>query len=68
MIIKKEKGLTLVSLTVTIVVLLILGGITVQSITSGEGLIRSTNKLINEVEQDDYSQKTKINILMNKLQ
>ncbi len=41
---KKNKGITLLVLTVTIVVLLILSGITISMLTGENGIIKNTRK------------------------
>ena len=40
---KKQKGITLVALVITIILLLILSGITIQSITN-KGIISNTKR------------------------
>ena len=66
---KKEKGITLISLVVTIIILLILSGITVGALTSQNGAIENTNKtkgiaeresLIEKIEADLYSERIKM--------
>ena len=49
-----EKGITLISLVVTIVVLLILAGITIGIVTSDDGLIKNAN---------DAKEQTEISVL-----
>ena len=66
-ILKKEQGITLVALVTTIIVLLIISGITIGSLTSKKGLINEANQnsqsaqketLIQKIEADLYSEKT----------
>ena len=66
-ILKKEQGITLAALTVTIIVLLIVLGITIGTLTSKKGLINEANQnsqsaqketLIQKIEADLYSEKT----------
>ena len=44
---KKEKGITLIALVVTIVVLLILAGITINMLFSNEGILKTTGDAAN---------------------
>mgnify|MGYP005809456585 CR=1 FL=1 len=47
---KKEKGITMIALIVTIIVLLILAGITIATITSDNGIIRNANDAKEQTE------------------
>ena len=62
---KNEKGITLVALVTTIIILLILAGITIGTLTSKKGLINEANQnsqsaqketLIQKIEADLYSE------------
>ena len=66
-ILKKEQGITLVALVTTIIILLILSGITIGTLTGKKALINETNKniesaqkesIIEKIEADLYSEKT----------
>lgn len=66
-ILKKEQGITLVALVTTVIILLILSGITIGSLTNKKGLINEANQnsqsaqketLIQKIEADLYSEKT----------
>jgi len=66
-ILKKEQGITLVALVITIIILLIISGITIGSLTSKKGLINEANQntqnaqketIIEKIEADLYSEKT----------
>ena len=46
----KEKGITLITLVITIIVLLILAGITIATITSDNGIIKNANKAKEQTE------------------
>ena len=54
--IKKQKGITLVALVVTIVILLILVGVTISSFTGDDGVVNETKKTKNNIE--DLQNKT----------
>ena len=41
---KETRGITIIALTITIIVLLILAGISVGTLTSDNGLLKGTNK------------------------
>lgn len=66
--IKKEEGITLIALVITIIVLLILAGITLGSISDHNGVIEQSKEtvqnaqresIIEKIEADLYSEKTK---------
>ena len=65
---KKEEGITLIALAITIVVLLILAGITLGSISNHNGIIEQSKEttqnaqresIIEKIEADLYSEKVK---------
>lgn len=65
---KTEKGITLIALAITIIVLLILAGITLGSIRGNKGIITQTKEtkanaeresIIEKIEADLYNEKVK---------
>ena len=65
---RKERGVTLIALVVTIVVLLILASIGIGAITSDNGVIKQSNEtkqsaeresIIEKIEADLYTEKNK---------
>ena len=65
---RKERGVTLIALVVTIVVLLILASIGIGAITSDNGVIKQSNEtkqsaeresIIEKIEADLYTEKRK---------
>ncbi len=54
---RKEKGITLIALVVTIVVLLILAGISVSMLTGEDGLIKQSQKAKEETEKAEEKEK-----------
>ena len=63
---KKEKGITLIALVVTIVIMLILAGITISVALSDGGLIDTTKKAANM--QRIAEMKTKIELIVTNWQ
>ena len=59
---KADKGITLVALIITIIVLLILAGVSISMVLGNNGLI---NKAQNSVNTYDNSSKTENNTLFN---
>ena len=59
---KKEKGITLIALVITIIVLLILAGVTIQTLTGDNGLLGKTSesKFITEIQH--YNEELKLAI------
>ena len=55
---RKERGVTLIALVVTIVVLLILASIGIGAITSDNG-VAERESIIEKIEADLYTEKTK---------
>ena len=51
--IKERKGITLIALVVTIVVILILAGITVGMVTSDNGILKETKNAKEQAEIDN---------------
>lgn len=73
---KKNKGITLIALVITIVVLLILAGISIKALTGEKGLIKETynttdqaqrESIIQKIEADLYQEKTVTGEIPNKL-
>ena len=65
---KKEEGITLIALAITIITLLILAGITIGSISGDDSIIEQTGKtaqnaqresIIEKIKADIYTEKTK---------
>ncbi len=48
---KKQRGITLISLVVTIVVMLILSGIAIGIVTGGNGILSNAKKSVREVQE-----------------
>ena len=54
---KKDKGITLIALVVTVVVLLILAGVSIATLTGENGIItqaieaREQNEIVEDIEQ-----------------
>ena len=63
-----EKGMTLIALVVTIIVLLMLAGIALGSVSDNDGIVRGTGTMINKVDSYDRNQKEKINTLMQRIE
>ena len=63
----KEKGITLISLVVTIVVLLILAGITIGTVFSDNGIIKKAQEAANLTEQAVLNEQEELNSLLDQL-
>ena len=64
---KKYKGITLVALVVTIVILLILAGVTMATVTGQNGIINQSKKMSETTEQKQGNSQIGILSLENKL-
>ena len=56
-ILKKEQGITLVALVITIIILLIISGITIGSLTSKKGLINEANQNTQNAQKETIIEK-----------
>ena len=65
---KKEKGITLIALVITIIVLLILAGVTVQTLTGDNGLLQQADKAKMLTEIGEIEEKIKLKTLENENQ
>ena len=57
---KQEKGITLIALVITIIVLIILAGISIAAITGDEGIIKKGDKAKEETEISQYKEKLEV--------
>ena len=60
---KENKGITLMTLAITIIVLLILGGISIAMLTGQNGIIQKANKAKKLTELSNAREKVDIEIL-----
>lgn len=58
---KKEKGITLVALIVTVVILIILAGVSLNLAFSDNGLIKKAQYAVNKSENSDENTQEKLN-------
>lgn len=58
---KNEKGITLVALVVTIIVLLILAGVTIGMATSGTGIFGRAKNAANTYKNSEAKENTALN-------
>lgn len=58
---KKEKGITLVALIVTVVILIILAGVSLNLAFSDNGLIKKAEYAVNKSENSDENTQEKLN-------
>ena len=57
---KKEAGITLIALTITIIVLLILAGVTIAALSGDNGILQNAAKAKQETEQSDKNEREKL--------
>ena len=60
---RKNKGITLISLVITIIVLLILAGITISGIVGNDGVLNQADKAKTETEQNDIIDNARFDII-----
>lgn len=61
----REKGITLIALIVTIIVLLILAGITIGAITGDNGIINQAQSAKTENERSDIEEQINVIVIQN---
>lgn len=62
---KKEKGITLVALVVTIIILLILAGVSINLVFNGEGLFRKANEAVSKYNEAKKEESNFLNNISN---
>ena len=63
----KEKGITLIALVITIIVLLILAGVAVNTLVGENGIIKNTENTVETYNKNQIKEKIEMNILDAKL-
>ena len=62
-----EKGITLVALVVTLIVLLILAGVTITSLLGDNGIIKKAQEAVNAMDESIKAEQNEINALIEEL-
>ena len=57
---KNEKGITLIALTITVIVMLILAGVTIAAISGNNGILQNAARVKEETEQAEEAEKEKM--------
>ena len=65
--IKDERGITLIALAVTIVVILILAGVTIDAVCSEDGIINKAKEAANSMNNAVANDQKELNELFNEL-
>ena len=60
---RKEKGITLIALVISIIVLLILAGVSIAMLTGQNGILTQAQKAKSETEKEEIIEKAKLEIL-----
>ena len=63
---KKEKGITLIALIVTIIVLIILAGISITTLTGKKGLINQATNTTESAQRESIIEKIEADLLKEK--
>lgn len=64
---KNQKGITLVALIITVIIMLILAGVTIWMATSQDGLVKKVENAVENVQLKVNEQDDTINALENRL-
>ena len=62
-----DKGITLIALVITIIVLLILAGVTIASLSGENGVLEQTSRARNETNRADLIERVKLDVMSNKI-
>ena len=65
---RKSRGITLVALVVTIIVLLILAGVTITSLLGDEGIISKAQQAANATKKSQVIENIQLDILLAQLE
>ena len=65
--IKEKRGITLIALAVTIVIILILAGVTIDAVFSENGIINKAKEAANSMNNAVTNDQAKLNELFNEL-
>ena len=66
--VKKEKGITLVALIITVVVMLILAGVAISAIVGGEGLFSKIRESVGIYENAQLKEQEELSNLINEIE
>ena len=66
-IVKEKRGITLIALAVTIIVILILAGVTIDAVFSDDGIISKAKEAANAMDNAVANDQTSLNELFNEL-
>ena len=61
-VVKEKKGITLIALVITIIVLLILAGVTIATLTGDNGILTQTTKAKEESEKAEIIEQIQLDI------
>ena len=62
-ILKNKKGITLIALIITVIVLLILVGVTIVTLTGDNGILSQSNKAKTQNDREEVLERVKIEVL-----
>ena len=65
--IKEKRGITLIALAVTIIVILILAGVTIDTVFSDEGIINKAKEAANSINNAVANDQAELNDLLEEL-
>ena len=62
-----EKGITLIALVITIIVLLILAGVTIRMLTGDNGILKQATNAKNTTDKSEFEEQVKLAIMASKV-
>lgn len=65
--VKNNKGITLITLAITIIIIIVLAGITINAIISDDGLLKNSRETVEETQKMQNSEEQKRDDFYNQL-
>ena len=65
--IKQAKGITLIALVITIIVLLILAGVTISMLTGENGILKQATSAKNTTDKSEFEEQVKLAVMASKV-
>ena len=65
--IKQDKGITLIALVITIIVLLILAGVTINILTADNGILKQSNNAKKANDRSEFEEQVKLVVMSSKI-
>ena len=58
--VKNEKGITMIALVITIIVLIILAGVSIAALSGDNGVVQNANKASDDTKKGNYQEELEL--------